>query len=1009
MYERGSEWRKWDLHVHTPFSILNNNFSNDWDKYVYELFVRAIKHDIAVIGITDYYSIDGYKKLKTEYIENPNKLKVLFAKELKSDPLFLDKVHDITLFPNIEFRFGDIIQIGDKDNKIEGHFIFSDDISIEDIENKFLAKINFSDGMDTRNTDRSPLIYSNIEDYGKRIKAQQPDYKGSNYRVGLECLIVNFDDVLNVLEHEQAVAFKDKYAVLMPEDHITQINWKNGARDVRRKYYVKAHGIFSTNEKTIQWGLQESTKDEFGSYMPCFSCSDAHKIDDLFKFKSNKPCWIKADPTFLGLRQVFFQPQERIFIGEEPKSIKVVNHNKFNYIDEIIIQKNATAKNEITWFDAKIPLNSGLIAIIGNKGSGKSALADVLGYMINGTNNKYASFLSKTRFCKEDRKYANDYLAQLIWRDGRSVGRTTLNEEINDVPFADYLPQKYIEEVCNELNDSFQIEINNVIFSYIEKSNKLGALTLEELLAIKTQDINYQMQLLKNKIELCVKDIVLIERKMTNKYKQELLSTLKQKEEFLRSHDASKPPQATKPEMSQASEEIEKLNKQLIDIDKDIENRQTILSETNIKIETLKRFIQKYDSIIQQVSELNEEANRLTKEIGIAEQLNITITSRIDIIDNKIKELEKETTILSSDLEDSADGINQDSISLVTKRSNIEARIKELLSNGEDADIRYQRELQNIKVWEEARKEIVGDKTTEGTIEFCKSEIEYLKTNIYNDLHDAQAKLIDCIKSIYNLYLKKMEVYRTIYSPIEEKLSAILGDNPDNVQFETVLKLDSRFSTTFLSNIRQNVDSVYKGKREGTAEIEKMVRECDFNSWTGFELFITKIQDSISKDKDKIDKLLINIETCYNYIFKLEYLDVQFSLKMDGKTLEELSPGQRGYLLLVFYLALNRKSIPIIIDQPEDNLDNQSVYKKLVPCILEAKKHRQVIIVTHNPNIAVACDAEQIICASIDKSTNKVTYISGSIENPIIKKSVVDVLEGTLPAFELRRIKYLDN
>ena len=60
-------------------------------------------------------------------------------------------------------------------------------------------------------------------------------------------------------------------------------------------------------------------------------------------------------------------------------------------------------------------------------------------------------------------------------------------------------------------------------------------------------------------------------------------------------------------------------------------------------------------------------------------------------------------------------------------------------------------------------------------------------------------------------------------------------------------------------------------------------------------------------------------------------------------------------------------TIPIIIDQPEDNLDNQSVYNKLVPCICAAKQKRQVIIVTNNPNIAVACDAEQIVCCRMDK------------------------------------------
>lgn len=92
--------------------------------------------------------------------------------------------------------------------------------------------------------------------------------------------------------------------------------------------------------------------------------------------------------------------------------------------------------------------------------------------------------------------------------------------------------------------------------------------------------------------------------------------------------------------------------------------------------------------------------------------------------------------------------------------------------------------------------------------------------------------------------------------------------------------------------------------------------------------------------------------------------------------------------------------------EPEDNLDNQSVYSKLVPCICKAKEKRQVIIVTHNPNIAVACDAEQIIYCNMDKNSFSISYEAGAIEDPIIKSRVIDVLEGTMPAFDLRRKKY---
>jgi predicted ATPase len=78
-----------------------------------------------------------------------------------------------------------------------------------------------------------------------------------------------------------------------------------------------------------------------------------------------------------------------------------------------------------------------------------------------------------------------------------------------------------------------------------------------------------------------------------------------------------------------------------------------------------------------------------------------------------------------------------------------------------------------------------------------------------------------------------------------------------------------------------------------------------------------------------------------------------------------------------------------------------------VACIREARKRRQVFIVTHNPNLAVVCDADQVVHATMDKSNgNAITYTTGSLENPTITNFVTDVLEGTRWAFDVRGQKY---
>ena len=99
--------------------------------------------------------------------------------------------------------------------------------------------------------------------------------------------------------------------------------------------------------------------------------------------------------------------------------------------------------------------------------------------------------------------------------------------------------------------------------------------------------------------------------------------------------------------------------------------------------------------------------------------------------------------------------------------------------------------------------------------------------------------------------------------------------------------------------------------------------------------------------------------------------------------------------------------MPIILDQPEENLDNETIVSLLVPVLCEAKKIRQIIMVTHNPNLAVVCDAEQIIHCDFNRKNNStISYTSGAIESSIINQKVVNVLEGTMPAFSNREQKY---
>ena len=153
------------------------------------------------------------------------------------------------------------------------------------------------------------------------------------------------------------------------------------------------------------------------------------------------------------------------------------------------------------------------------------------------------------------------------------------------------------------------------------------------------------------------------------------------------------------------------------------------------------------------------------------------------------------------------------------------------------------------------------------------------------------------------------------------------------------------------------------------------------------------------------------LQSLAEWLYSTEHVRVEYGIRYDGTAIEQLSPGTRGIVLLLLYLAIDQHDRrPIIIDQPEENLDPKSVFDELVPHFRAARRRRQVIIVTHNANLVVNTDADQVIVASSVSSSNDalptISYDAGGLENPRIRKSVCETLEGGERAFLERERRY---
>ena len=933
---RGSEWNRWDLHVHTASSYDAKYKGEDANELLCQtLEANAIK----AVAITDHFKIDK------ERIES-----------LRS------KAPGIVFFPGVELRT-------DKGaNNLHLILIFSEKTDLSVLSADFDAIMVRQQAKSADSEDTIYWEFGDIIDFAKSHNALISIHAGHKTN-GIDKEITNSLPVKEAIKSDIA-----------KEIHFFEIGQKRDIDD-----YEKF--VFKEIERK-----------------PLVMCSDCHSPKE---YSPKEMLWIKADLSFDGLKQCLYQPQERVFIGNIPPVLDRVNKNKQSNISSISCSRVENPINkDCNWFDFNIPLNPSMVAIIGNKGSGKSAFSDIIGHLCRCNTMGSASFLNDKRFRKSPKNYANDYIATLTWLDEEACTSTlTANLYDSSIEDAQYLPQKYIEDVCNDFGDVFQQEIDKVIFSYVDKAERGDAKNLDGLVKLKSKPLEIRFQDERTKLEDINGKIINLERKKTSQYRKTIADHLENAEETLKRHEKSKPVEVAKPEQKDSDVEYQtKLNK----LNQEIQVQKNVIKDTTDKISDINVFIDDVRTVVAKVSLLETQFGEV--KVQIAELFSkykieeadcaIELTTPRAFLEELITKAEEEKKALQNSVSGEQDGFS-------AQLTRIEAEKEMLISSADVEEKNYQKFLADLAEWDEKRLAIIGDKDTEGSIEFYKSEINYIDTKLATEYIALVEERYSITKRLYEGIKELSKIYQTIYSPVQGEISQLLGDLEDGVLFQAEVFLkEYNIAQTILNFINQRYNGKYGRSHNSLQEIEARIKETDFSNEDSVMSFVLDMENVITSDFETADNRVVKRQEFYDFIFGLKYIGVNFKLKMGRRSLEELSPGERGIVLLIFYLALSKESKPIIIDQPEDNLDNQSVYSKLVPCICRAKQKRQVIIVTHNPNIAVACDAEQIIYCEKKADASQIRYEAGAIENPIIRNHVVDVLEGTMPAFDLRRLKY---
>lgn len=1010
-------WWKWDLHVHTPLSLVQN-YGGDkpevWEQFFADL--EALPGECRVIGINDYIFLEGYRRV----------LQAKAQGRLSNLDLVL---------PVVELR---IDRFGGTDSQLRRvnlHAIFSDEVDPEVIEQQFLNALSPTFVLDPecpRDAWKGVPTREALTDLGQRIIASVPQEKarefGSPLLEGFNALTLPVERIYDALDKP---FFREKVLTAVGKAEWASVKWQDGAIADKKTIINRADFVFTAAADVGACERAQEGLVRAGVNPRLLDCSDAHTFSTSRDKDRIGNCltWINADTSFEGLKQARNEPQERIHLGERPDLLRRLGENPTKYLDAVRIRRQTGAGTD-PWFDGtEIKFNAGLIAIIGNRGSGKSALLDILGLLADSQRQSEAAFLTGKRFCHPADNKAQHFVGSLVWADGTSAERrldeavaSTATERIT------YVPQRLFDSICNELESSgsgqFEAELKRVIYSHVAEPDRLGFPDLDSLIEYRARETKEGVRVRQGDLSRLNLQIVHVERQLGSEHRQTLENALAVKRQELLAHDAQRPKEVAAPG-TVPDEGAKGIVAELEAIAKDFDAVEREQSSGAARQGQLKRELAALERVRQRVGNLRER-------FKVFEQETDTDLSPVGLRTEDLVSLRVDLTRLEQEdrsRREALQGVEQllglgvatpagdPGKSLPARRKALVERQVSLQAQLDLPQQQYRSYQVALAAWDAARTKLVGDAGTPDTVVGLEAALKSLE-GLPERLAALKVQRRTLVLEIHHRLCALAELYRKTYQPVQRLVEESGLPGQDFGLALQVSLVDRGFADDFLERFvnRQRAGS-FMGVDEGAQRVRRLLAETDFNEEAQAVQFPERVVELLSRDNRFDSRSTVKVssqlkqqrteEELYDFLFGLDYLEVRLGLRMGDRELRQLSPGEKGALLLMFYLLVDPSDRPLVIDQPEENLDNQTIFSLLVPTVRKAKKRRQIVIVTHNPNLAVVCDADQVIYASHTREgETRITYDAGALENPRMNRHVVNILEGTKVAFDNRRGKY---
>ena len=914
-FSRGSEWRKWDLHIHTKGTQKNDNFTSaSFDEFCVTMFQKALRNEISAIAITDYFNLDNYRKVKL-FVDRIDK-SISFDQNEKIN------IKEIFLLPNVELR---ILPATGSSSLINIHCLFNPDESfLVTLENDFFGSLETAGG--------HKMNKLGITSSGKSLDPNLDEQQA--YKEGIKCFHLDTSKLISLFAARPtlkdnciiAVANSSHDGASALQEHYKLFENENGSLDgIRRSIYKLSDAIFSGNPADREFFLGEKkgiNKDtvihKCGSLKPCIHGSDAHTEDKLFNPDNGKYCWIKSNTTFEGLKQIICEPNERVRI----QTNKPEEKSGYQVIESISVDHDDCRQT--------ILLNSNLNTIIGGRSTGKSTLLKLIAHAIDpnvGIDESHIREMSEKN-------------TEVNWQD----------EEKNKSRDIEFFKQNHMYEIARD-----QGKKDKLIESIVREKDTSSILDAYE--------------------KFCSSNKSTIQTNLDNLF--ELQAEQNQRKALLKE----------KGDKEGLEKEIKNIESKIKDAHSD-----TFTPDDLINYEEIKKLLLAKEQLLQQAKIDINEIQMLKEENLFEQSFSYKFNELSDATSkaiNKIYSAIKENALNNwkSRLTETVELINKDVVQL---RQDIEDIFNnESYKKGElhkERNKQYSELSDRLKIERKKLEEILS---IQKQVELLDKQIKELFSLVVTN-HNNYMERISSLSLEFNLSHDDIKIsIEKIFR--KDKCKSLFHDFI-NLQSSSNKELVENWTSNYVINAKQLVESFLASALNGSITLKSY------------------------KDITDLAKGLLT-ENWFSISYKLTY---------QNDTFERMSDGKKAFVVLKLLLEFSDKQCPILIDQPEDSLDNRAIYNELVSYLKQKKKSRQIILATHNANIVVNADAEEVIVCnqqgdgSRNRNSIKFQYVSGGIENTMpknpntefilesqgIREHICEILEGGTDAFKKREHKY---